>query len=400
MKPTVVVYGNCQARVVAIEIADALEPGYAVRFQESHRLNRPSPPVPSDAELAACVLLVEQVGEQPYARAGDLPLGCPVVRFPSLDTNLLWPFSAVNPFDLPDPPAIEGPYPYGDRILQRCIERGWSPERILAYYFERYDEFRLDMSRVAVLERARRDARDRRSDVKMADALEDQISAPTFYNKNHPRPELIRILLARLATACEPHVPALAALRDARAEAWSWPEVPIHPGVAADLGLTWSDPAAALAYARDFVASAIANRARQHADGTAGFADEHAFRPPFSGPARIVGPVVGIYPDGFAAPALRFEFEALEPLEEIAVDAYYPPQHRAAAAVVCTLGASNAEVMVEPGSPFTLSLPAPIAPGERARFALSCSQTLNLFERGEDQDDRDLGVLVLEIRCR
>jgi len=110
-----------------------------------------------------------------------------------------------------------------------------------------------------------------------------------------------------------------------------------------------------------------------------------------------VGTAPGIYPDAFAAPLLRFEVEAAAAVERLTVRAYYPPQHVRAGTVACATGGESAEATVAPGTAFQLTVPMPLRPGERARLVLTCSERLNMFERAESEDSRDLGVLILEI---
>jgi hypothetical protein len=38
-----------------------------------------------------------------------------------------------------------------------------------------------------------------------------------------------------------------------------------------------------------------------------------------------------------------------------------------------------------------------IAAGERTHISITCSETLNMFERGLSDDDRDLGVVLLRV---
>ena len=347
------------------------------------------------------MLLFEQVDRERFPGLGDLPKDCGVVRFPSLDTNLLWPVE--------------------QRVLAQCVAQGWDEDVVVDYYLTRYGDFRVDLARLATLETARLRARDEKADVTMFDAIGDVVSRPLFLSKNHPRPETMRVLIDRVVTAAAAHVPEIAGFvppdrvfdRDELCvPVWS---VPIHPGVAAELGLTWYDPDyRALQmeevpppydglditdvrfvrrtheeHVRNVVRSAIASRDASSVRGA-----------PIDGPIRIAGPAAGLYPDGFAMPQLRADLEALSEVEAVALDLYYPPQHLGAATLVCTLGEETVEAVVEPGQPVTLTLPARLERGARARLALSCSQTLNMLARGLGEDDRDLGVLLLKLRAR
>ena len=401
--------------MLACALARVLEPTYAVRFERSQKLDHPAPPTPTRGDLCAATLLLEQVDVRGFPRADALPPGCGIVRFPALDTNVLWPFAAVNPYDATVPDRFpSGRYPYGDRILARCIERGWDAERTIAYYCRNYDDFRIDLGRVAELERARRRARDAKADVPMADVLEDVVSEPVFWSNNHPRAALMDALLRRVGAVGARYVPELASLVHGESafddRTATWTAVPIHPGVAADLGLAWYDPAQRCRqedgsyqtfdeYVREFVLWSIANRDRQRVHGTAEMVDPLGWRPPIEGPVTVLGPVLGIYPDGFAAPLLRFELEALDAVETFTVEAYYPPQQLRAATMVCSLGSSKVEAVIEPGTAFSLTLQPRLASRERARFSLACSQRLNMLERGESEDNRDLGALIVKMRA-
>lgn len=372
--------------------------------------------LPTDEELAACDVLFEQVEQHRYSRLHELPAGCTVVRFPSLDTNLLWPFDAVNPYDEPAPGRSIGRFPHGDRILLRCVERDWDEDRIVDHYLNGYESYRLDMARLAVLEDARLKARDARADVSMSDTIDIGGPRSLFWSNHHPRKELMGTLVRRVTAAAAGAIPELAGF-DPPAE---WLErcdgtcsenpVPVHPGVAAELGLPWYDPHATYLqrdgarlthdeYVREYVRSALAVRARRRGHDAVSRNPATSIRPPLEGAARVVGPTFGIYADGFAGPVMRCVVEAVEAFGELCVELYLPPHHREAATVVCTLGASKAETMIEPGTPSTLTLSAHVAPGARADFMMTCSQTLNLFERGESEDNRDLGVLILKMRA-
>ncbi len=414
---TVVIFGNCQASALRDVFVAPLEAaGYSLRFVRSYKDERDTRPAPTARELAACVLLLEQIDVAGFPQADALPADCPVVRFPSLDTNVLWPFSALNPYD----EAVLGNglvrYPYGDRILLRCIEQDWDAERTIAYYLNEYADYRLDLGRLAEIERNRLKSRDAKSDVKMFDVLHDVVTEPLFWSRNHPRAPLLATLARRLATVVAGYIPELAGFEpargafDAHVDRVSWTGVPIHPGVAADLGYAWYDPDERYKqldgsrqthdeYVRNLVESAIATRRLQQQRGMGQTGDPYGWQLPLDGPVRQSGTAPGIYPDAFAAPLLRFELEATARVERLAVKAYYPPQHLRAGRVVCEAGGASAEATVEPGTAFELTLSMALRAGEHVRVVLRCSERLNMFERAESEDSRDLGVLILKIQA-
>jgi len=385
---TIIFYGNCQAISVGLIAAPVLErAGYAVRFWPTlDAIGGPRIVLPTRDEIGACVALFEQVDRERFPELAALPAGCGVVRFPSLDTNLLWPF--------------------GDRVLALCVEQGWDEEQVVAYYRTRYDDYRVDLKRLAVLERARLRARDEKADVKMSDIIDDVVSRPLFWCDNHPRPEPMRVLVERIATAGAAYVPELAGFTpparafDPEQRCVSATGIAIHPGVAAELGLSWYDPEYRMLeldgvrrthdeHVRDVVRTAIVRRGNAPASA----------RPAIDGPLRFAGPAAGLYPDGFAAPRLRAELEALAPVETFTLELYYPPQHRGAATLSCEFGSSRAEAEVEPGNPVTLALHPHLERGARAYLTLACSTTLNMRASGQGDDDRDLGALVLAMRA-
>jgi hypothetical protein len=373
-------------------------------------------PAPTSEELAGAAAFFEQVDPRRYPRSGELSRDCTVVRFPSLDTNLLWPFAATNPYDAPRFHDPEGRCAFGDRVLLRCIDRGWHEDRIVDHYLNDYDAFRIDLRRFAAIERARLRARDAEADVKGADIVADIVSEELFWANNHPRARVLGVLAERLAAAAVGAIPELAGFSPsadwfAESDAiWAPTAVPIHPGVAAELGLSWYDPDATYpqrdgsvltfaGYVRAYVRWSIEHRALQLARSTAPAGDPVLWHPPTEGPVRIVGPAPGIYADGFAAPQAAFELEAIEPIETLSLRIYFPPQHRRAGTVVCAFGTSKAQAVMEPGTPSTLTLELPLEAGARARFSMTCTETLNMFERGESTDYRDLGVLILGVRA-
>jgi len=114
--------------------------GYVVRRPlRAGTVGDPRLPAPTAEEIASSVLLFEQVDRERFPGLGDLPKDCGVVRFPSLDTNLLWPVE--------------------QRVLAQCVAQGWDEDVVVDYYLTRYGDFRVDLARLATLETARLRAR-------------------------------------------------------------------------------------------------------------------------------------------------------------------------------------------------------------------------------------------------
>lgn len=388
---------------------DLRDAGYSSFFVRSWTHQAVAETVPTREQLDACVLLLEQDGPEAFPYRAALPADCATVRLPALTTNLLWPFQAVNPYNVRGNARDF----MGNRVLLRAIERDWDADAVLAYYNERYDEYRVDLARLGEIERERLRALDERLDVPAADLVSDVISAPIFGAPAHPRAGVLEAFGRRLFARAARDVPALAALAErfsiaaiAADPRFGQGEVPIDPGVAAELGLSWYDPAATYLrltgerltrdeYLHAFVETTIENRRLVRAGAAPAIGTADGFRPAIDGPATVVGPAMGMYADGFAAPQVRFALEASAPVERFTIEGYYPPQHRGRATVACTLGDASATTTVEPGNAFALAVCADLAAGARATFTLSCSETLNMLEAGTGTDNRDLGVLVL-----
>ncbi|MEA1649029.1 WcbI family polysaccharide biosynthesis putative acetyltransferase [Nitrospirillum sp. BR 11164] len=251
MKPTLIVYGNCQAGVFFYalkafpEVAgqwDLVTMRNFVHPVEGHDK------LPDD-EVTRCSLLLEQgspKGDSAFPYRDRLPADCRTIRFPPLDTNLLWPFNFVDTRNKPEPPEFPfGRYPYGDRIVVELLREGLSGDALWDAYQTRSVERMPNLERLIDLETTRLDERDARCDITMRPVIEEHFrTRRLFLTPNHPAWFLLGNLYGLLIEAilgdgvdrreaCLNHFE--------RWQPWSNETLPIHPEVARRLGLNWYD---------------------------------------------------------------------------------------------------------------------------------------------------------------
>lgn len=401
---TAIFFGNCQAAALSAGLAIPFAAAaIETRFLASSTIVKAEGPALEPEDVANCDILFEQIDTGRFPYLDDLPASCRIVRFPSIGTSLLWPFAGINPF-------YPAQFP-GNRILQRCIEAGWGVERILDHYLSSYDAFRVNLTRLAPLDSARVIARDAEADVQVGDIVGNVTARAAFYDISHPYGPLMVELGRRLVAAAGDRLPDGVELGEesfaASISDWEKHEVPIHPGVARDLGLAWYD--AGRRYLRpdgsrlghdDYVRALIRDMQKNLATRDherISFSEGHGWHPPIEG-AHIVGPAVGVYPDGLAESSVRFVLEADRELESLVVSLHYPAYHGRGGRIVCSLGERVVETTADPGAMLELEVPVRLRPGERAPFSLECSESFNLLESGRGVDARDLGLVLVGIR--
>lgn len=129
VRPTIVVYGNAQARAVhhVFESMPVLVERFDLRYVDSSAVARKDAP--------ECTVLFDQ---QPDLAGGATPASpskAKIVRFPIVAFNLLWPFNCPNPLNAPHPPAYPfGPFPNGDSFLLSCVKQHVLPKDAIALY--------------------------------------------------------------------------------------------------------------------------------------------------------------------------------------------------------------------------------------------------------------------------
>lgn len=252
--PTAILYGNCQAEALAnIMKNDALVGSlFRVLYYRSYDIPGQTRLVPAPEEIENCALLFFQHGPDPFPNADQLPKDCLTVRFPSVDFNLLWPFNCINPYNRPVMPEFPwGPFPYGDRIILDCVEKGMAPDDVLEYYLNEWPRYKVDLKHLRRLEQARLDARDSHCDVKMAAwTMERFQDRRLFWTINHPTQAVLREIVQRLLHASASVEPSLAGADIDQTQRTLFPaweqlgiaNIPIHPRVAEELQLAWYDP--------------------------------------------------------------------------------------------------------------------------------------------------------------
>lgn len=251
MKPSLVVYGNCQAEWVALGLQTI--PTVADRF-DIHYVYSFDHPVsglanPDLSLLGRCAVLLEQRGAWDRFRwRTAVPASAQVVTFPALTMDALWPLTTFsdprNVPVLPDYPF--GLFPYGDRLISDWVMNGVSRDETLRRYLAWSLAESEDLARVMEMGQVRLEMADEQCDVKMADAVLDRLAhEPLFFTCNHPRPALLAMLAGRVldhsgltsgsVTAAAQSIRALFEDRQPNANI----QVPIHPDVAGAFGLAW-----------------------------------------------------------------------------------------------------------------------------------------------------------------
>jgi len=249
---TIIVHGNCQAGAIAniLKKTRVVRPLFRVIFfanlETPAKANAPLQP----EELANCRIFLRQHLPTPFPYSDQLPSDCIKVHFPSLDFHLLWPFGCANAYNKPSPPQVPwGAFPYGDRIILECVDKGMKPDEILDYYLNGWQQYRPNLKRLIELEESRQAERDSHCEVKMGGWVMEHFRRERLHwTVNHPTTLALRELLQRLFHTLATMEPALErgdvdeTLRvyfPAPRGPLGVAVTPIHPRVAEALGLQW-----------------------------------------------------------------------------------------------------------------------------------------------------------------
>ena len=229
-----VLHANCQGEPLAALLR--LCPEFAARYEIRLFTNYTREPVPDEA-LASCGLFLYQHlgphwdGLASEALLRKIPRSAAALCVPNMFFLGYWPLWHSAPgFD------------FRDRFLDHLLERGLSKTEILHLYLRTDLTRKYDLQ--ALLDRSleREREREAQTPVKYLDViLEGFRERMLFHTVNHPGPELMALaargVLTRLGLTPPPEADLLGSAR-------LFPEfqLPIHPQVAAFLGLAFAGP--------------------------------------------------------------------------------------------------------------------------------------------------------------
>lgn len=259
MTRSIVVYGNCQTEAVmsVLKQVPGLQSVPIAYYSSFERSSGVEVIEPTESTIASCLLLLGHPDDpqRPFPRH-LLPADCSQVRFSPLDFNVFWPWTTVNPHDRRDAQHPWGSFPYGDRVIVDCVEKGMAPADILAYYLhDAWNDYAPKLDRLLEIERRRLLARDALCDVKTAELILTNFTRQRlFWTRNHPAKLLLGETIGRILTVAardfpvfaELDVPAFVAAHSI--EPFAALQVPIHPKVAEHFGLEWCLPDAQYAW--------------------------------------------------------------------------------------------------------------------------------------------------------
>ncbi len=251
MKPTLVIYGNCQGGVLEQatkfipEIADHYDVVYLRSFV--HPTEGRSA-VDADA-LARCAIFWKQLDESaPFNFDGPTPDSMKTITFPPVDLGVLWPFQVHDPLFRSEPGYEYGLFPYGDRVLMDAALEGLPGSPGLKRSFELAEQRALDLDRHLDIDAMRLMRREQGAHVKLAAfVLSSFKSERLFWAYNHPTRRLLAEILNRIVAAtwpAEARTPGHGLNRVGDRVFKDWDpldhlHIPIHPIVARKFGLTW-----------------------------------------------------------------------------------------------------------------------------------------------------------------
>lgn len=249
--PTLIVYGNAQARAIAhvIEGMPQITQRYEVRYVDSAAVAR------NDLPLSA--VLLDQHSDGSSDR-GTTAIAGKVVRFPLLTLNLLWPFNCPNPANVPAPPAYPfGPFPNGDSFLLSCVKQNVAPsDAVKLYLSPSWAPSWPDLDQHFRQESARLIAADASNDVQIGSyILKHFRKQRLFLGPAAPADILLSELIHRLlatafsgdAAIADANVPGIIASFGHRDFLGTF-ALPVHPLVAQHFQIEWFEPEARYNY--------------------------------------------------------------------------------------------------------------------------------------------------------
>lgn len=242
-KPTLIVSGNCQARVIwqslveSPQVLDRYRPVYVRNFRKGDQGEA------RIEDLERCAVLLEQIAhkapEMPNKQA--LPADCKVIRYPILWLGSLWPLHIDDPRNRPSEQYPAGPFPYGDRLMLDLLDQGLGPDEAVRRWLDADVPALVDLDRLHEILEAKAAALDRRAEIPFGDYVRQGFrSRRLFVTRNHFSEPMLKhvrdVVFSELGL--EPPPGALTGAMRGMGDI----ETPVHPSVAAHFGLEWWSP--------------------------------------------------------------------------------------------------------------------------------------------------------------
>ena len=242
-RPTLIVSGNCQARVLyqSLAASPTVQDAYRVVYVRNLRKTDQEQAAPED--LKDCALLLEQIAHKVPELPGKalMPAGARVIRYPILWLGSLWPLHVDDPRNLPAKGFDNGRWPYGDRLILDLLDQGFSPEEAASRWLDADVPALLDLDRLQEILETKARKLDQRADLALGHYVQARFRRePLFVTRNHFSEPMMRHLrdLAFAELGVEPPAGPLGEVMRGMGEI----ETPIHPSVARHFGLKWWRP--------------------------------------------------------------------------------------------------------------------------------------------------------------
>jgi tetratricopeptide (TPR) repeat protein len=268
MKETIIIFGNCQAQVMAncLNSISLLSNQYEIIWERNVDLPGwpPKEELPQ-SKIENCAYLFEQIGRKliEFPQKDKLPSDCVIVRYPYLKLECLWPLLALNDprnkVELPKYGA--GRFPYGDKLVIGKIKNNVPKEVIFNEYMQMNIKDHVDLDQRYGEDLQRITLVDEMCDVKVFNFIAEQvIDRRLFHTFCHPTSETMKFLLLeilKMAGLIEKNLSVKEiqsneegnrshALAGGVAKYFEQPilagvQVPIHPQVCEHFNLSWAD---------------------------------------------------------------------------------------------------------------------------------------------------------------
>ena len=254
MKPTLVVYGNCQGGVLQdiINASPFIAETYETVYYQSFDHPTQGHSTISPEVMSRCAILWCQSDDNvPFAYDGPTPATMKTVTFPAVDLGILWPHQMNDPLFGREERYPYGIFPYGDRLLIQVAKEGQSGAAGRSRLAELWDSPPFPFDRYLDIELQRLLRREQATQIKMAAyVLAHFRTDRLLWSYNHPTSKLFAVLLNRLIAATFPesrepshplHRLGNQLFREYDPFATSY-QAPIFPQVAEALELQWWSP--------------------------------------------------------------------------------------------------------------------------------------------------------------